>query len=204
MKTVTPTNHASQSGFTLIELMMVIVIMSIVMALGAPAFLEMRRNSAMSETTNKLIGAFRYARAEAVRTGETHVVGASTNKDKPDNVLIPKAFAAGVKNAPDYFIATWKNSDLTSTYAFDSADGDELVRIQNLVKQGTHLTSSVGNLVTIAFLPNGTVVDNAGVLDLDNGATITIGICDDRKNEVGRNLTILPSGVVALNDKDDC
>jgi type IV fimbrial biogenesis protein FimT len=60
-----------QSGFTLIELMMTLLVAGIVIGIGAPAFRDLMANSRMTTTTNDLIASISYARSEAVKRAQT-------------------------------------------------------------------------------------------------------------------------------------
>ena len=58
-----------QTGFSLIELMFTVALLSIVLALGVPAFTELIASTKLTSATNTLIGHLQYARAEAVKRG---------------------------------------------------------------------------------------------------------------------------------------
>ena len=54
-------------GFSLIELMVTIAVAAVLMAWAAPNFVEFRRNSALTSTTNTLTAALNSARSEAMK-----------------------------------------------------------------------------------------------------------------------------------------
>lgn len=56
-------------GFTLIELMMVLIIASIILAAATPSFIDMTVRNRVITYTNDFIGTINYARSEAVRRG---------------------------------------------------------------------------------------------------------------------------------------
>lgn len=58
-------NH--QSGFTIIELMMTLVVAAIILALAAPSFRDFIANNRLTTTTNNFITAISFARSEAVK-----------------------------------------------------------------------------------------------------------------------------------------
>lgn len=69
--------HRYASGFTLIELMVVISLIAILMGLAAPNFINARRNSELAATANEFLAALTAARAEAMkRQQRTFVVPA--------------------------------------------------------------------------------------------------------------------------------
>ena len=58
---------AKQSGFTLIELMVTIVLLAVLLGIGAPSFAEFIRNSRITSTANDLLAALHLARTEAIK-----------------------------------------------------------------------------------------------------------------------------------------
>ena len=63
-----------QSGFTIIEILVVVVILAILMSLAAPSFVRTLRSMTVSSSINGMMSDLRYARSEAVRRGSTVVV----------------------------------------------------------------------------------------------------------------------------------
>jgi type IV fimbrial biogenesis protein FimT len=59
--------HTKQSGFTLLELMIVITLMAVIMGFGLPNLQDFVRNSRMSSSANDIISDFNFARSEAVK-----------------------------------------------------------------------------------------------------------------------------------------
>jgi len=67
----------TQTGFTLLELMVVIAIMGVLMAVGIPSFKSMLTTNEMADTTNELVLSLRKARAEAISSGRNTIVCSS-------------------------------------------------------------------------------------------------------------------------------
>ena len=69
----------TQSGFTLLELMVVIAMMGVLMAVGIPSFRAMLITNEVADTTNELMLSLRKARAEAISSGRKTIVCSSTD-----------------------------------------------------------------------------------------------------------------------------
>jgi type IV fimbrial biogenesis protein FimT len=67
-----------ETGFTLIELMVVICIVVMLVAIGVPAFTNITSSYRMSSEINSLLGDLQYARGEALREGQYVTVCAGT------------------------------------------------------------------------------------------------------------------------------
>ena len=59
------------AGFTLVEFMIALSILAILVALAAPSFQEVMRQSRLTSQTNDLLGGLQSARAEAIRRNRT-------------------------------------------------------------------------------------------------------------------------------------
>jgi type IV fimbrial biogenesis protein FimT len=69
----------TQTGFTLYELLAVILIVGVVLALGVPNMQSFRQNSSMTSTANDLHSAFHLARSEASRAKSNITVCATAD-----------------------------------------------------------------------------------------------------------------------------
>ncbi len=68
-----------QAGITIVELLVVTVIVAILLAIATPSYLYVTNSSRMSSEINGLLGDLMYARAEAIREGQTVSVCVSAN-----------------------------------------------------------------------------------------------------------------------------
>ncbi len=62
-----PWPRARGTGFTLVELVIVMVVAAVVLAIGAPQFTEFRRNNRLSGASNDLLAALQQGRTEAIK-----------------------------------------------------------------------------------------------------------------------------------------
>jgi len=60
---------ASYRGFTLLELMVTVAVLSILLTMGVPAFGDLVRNNRITAQANQLVSAINIARSEAVKRG---------------------------------------------------------------------------------------------------------------------------------------
>ena len=67
------------SGVSLLELLVVITIGSILLSIGVPSYRSVTNSNRIAAEVNGLLGDMQYARAEAIRRGQTVTVCASTD-----------------------------------------------------------------------------------------------------------------------------
>jgi type IV fimbrial biogenesis protein FimT len=68
-----------QTGITITELLVVTVIVAILLAIAVPSYKYMTNSSRMSSEINSLLGDLQYARAEAIKEGQTVSLCVSSN-----------------------------------------------------------------------------------------------------------------------------
>jgi len=68
-----------QRGFTLIELMVTLMVISVVIVMGAPSMADFINEMRMTSATNDLLSFFNYARSEAAKRNTRVTVCLSTN-----------------------------------------------------------------------------------------------------------------------------
>lgn len=148
------------SGFTLIELMVVIAIVAIFVALAFPSFEGTIRSNRVSTSANELMASMALARAEAIRSARGS--GLCTSADG--------ATCGGTWN--DGWIV-WIDADANGT---PGGANDRIVRrIQARNALSLTATSSGGSTTLLRFDPRGRVLDgNTRVITL-KPATCTAG-----------------------------
>lgn len=168
-----------QSGFTLIELMLVLAIAGILLAVGIPSFRETIRNNQMTSSANETVGAFQYARTQAITRGGDVFIESRSGTDSD--------WQSGLR--------IWLDSD-ASGGGYDSAN-DETLRVTERLSDGFVLTSS-SNIYK--FSAKGTVGSGAGFASTDD-----FTLCDGaRSGALGRTIELLSSGLVEVSVKTDC
>lgn len=70
----------TNTGFTLVELLITVAIAAIVLTLGVPSFQETIRTNRLATATNELIGSFSLARSEAIRRRAPITICASSDQ----------------------------------------------------------------------------------------------------------------------------
>ena len=67
------------AGFTLLELMIAVTVASVLMALAIPSFKYVTASNRVSSEVNAMLGDFQFARAEAIKEGQTVTMCSSNN-----------------------------------------------------------------------------------------------------------------------------
>ncbi|MGH8288084.1 MAG: GspH/FimT family pseudopilin [Steroidobacteraceae bacterium] len=117
-----------QSGFTLIELVIVMILVGILAAIGIPSFRSITTSSRMSAESNTLLGDLQYARAEAAREGE------------PVTVCIANTASTACNAASNTWQGGWIIfSDLNDDQTVDT--GDAVLRVQRAFSSTDTFTS---------------------------------------------------------------
>lgn len=193
-------NVRSQSGFTLYELLITVLVIGVIITIGVPNMREFTANSRVTAAANDLLSAFLLARTEAARSKENVTICASAN---------------GTSCASTSFDDGWiVFIDIDGDGAVDGGDGDAVVRQFPAVNAAIDITSRDinGNAADdFTFAPSGMGMGNAGALS-------TATICDDRGNRVAaggwssaRVLIVTPLGrstvlrdAVQINNQGGC
>jgi type IV fimbrial biogenesis protein FimT len=127
-----------EKGFTLIEVIVTIAIVSILAAIAVPSYRYVINSSRVSSDMNSLLGSLQYARAEALKRGLAVVVcasGTSTSKD-----------GSGNPNPTCGTVSTWQVGwfgfvDTNANGSFDT--GEEVIAVQGpLASANTFVASN--------------------------------------------------------------
>ena len=179
--------QTNQSGFSLIEMMIVLVLIGVITALAAPSFQESINNNRLVTKSNDMVVAISIGRQMAVSRGQTvflcHSLDADTNtpscggagSDWETGVLVYSVpFGTRVNTPRDY------NSSIDTLIRQIDLDGERFA----ITITATNATDHFG------FTNNGLLMGTTGVLSL--------AVCDNRTNEnVGKTIRVTTAGRVS-------
>jgi type IV fimbrial biogenesis protein FimT len=139
-------------GFTLVELMITVAIVSIVAAIGVPSFQEMLRQNSATSLANELATSFNLARSEAIKRGTLvsvcksgNVTDASptcsTTASWQDGWLIfeDKGTAGTFDTASDTRIKIWQPSSNSAAITGDTTFADYIAYHPSGMSKGSGL-----------------------------------------------------------------
>ena len=167
------------AGFTLLEMMITLVILSILVTMAIPAFTISTKNQRLASAAGNLIAELNYARSEAVREGRKIMVSSINST------------CCGVNNGE---WGTRGYGSWADTSPAPSGDGIFTFGADTILRQidsvGPNVTATARDTVnnpvnTVIFYSDGTT-----------NTSFTISVCDDRANEDGKYVDVLASGVV--------
>jgi type IV fimbrial biogenesis protein FimT len=113
-----------QSGFTIMELLLTLLIVGILAGIGLPSFNNLIANNKMSSNANEIVGAFNLARSEAAKQGARINVS---------------SVSGGTDWATGYRV--WRDANANAAY-----DAGEEIRIYEAIDSGLTLTGTVASI----------------------------------------------------------
>lgn len=168
------------SGFTLIELIVTLAIVSVLILFAVPNFTETTGRNRLAAGANEILGALQFARTEALRRSGNVALGPVDGADWGNGMVV------------------YMDADGGADGVYE--DGEEIRFFDSFTGNGTTLVA-VGAATNILFDARGFATSNGGGAA---PAEETLTLCDDRPAEIGRDINILVSGSVWLADADDC
>ncbi len=169
----------TSAGFTLLELMTVIVLAGIVLAIGAPGVQGFIQNNARASATNEMIAAIQQARSVAIK------------RNQLTSVCPINAAGDGCEAG-----AAWENGFLT----YVDLDGD---MVRDAGEEILSATNPLGGTFTLrstfdafGYLANGRMITDAGASQAE------LVLCDDRGTDEGRYILIFASGRPEISATD--
>lgn len=165
------------AGFTLTELIMVMLMVAILIGIGIPSFMSVTNSNRISTEVNGLLGDLQFARAEAIKEGQPVTVCVSSNGTSCDG--------AANLNWNDGWIVF---SDVNGNKAVDA--GDVILKVQTAFTGTDTFTADLSN--AISFNREGFAQTGAGA------NTVTIFLHAKVANAAStRCLQITPVGMMA-------
>ena len=164
------------SGFTLLELVITVAVISIIMALAIPSMTTFNQNDRLTTNINTLIGHLAYARSEAVKSSQRVSLCISSNTTS----------CTGSSWTEGWIV--YIDADASTTFT----SGDEILRAQQPLERGNTLTTpDIGNQLTYDYRGFST-------------STGSFLLCDGRAGPHGKTITITATGRVRLQDGSTC
>lgn len=139
----------SNRGFTMTELMIVIVLAGILFAFAIPSFLTSLTNSALNGESNRLLGALIVARSEAITRGVSVTVCRSADQ----------ATCGGADWNNGWIVFADANGNGTRQVATE-----DLLRVDGPLENNLKLEINGDDLSHVRYLPSGNARSNAGSL----------------------------------------
>jgi type IV fimbrial biogenesis protein FimT len=148
------THRRKTAGFTLIEMMVVIIIMAVVVAFAVPAYKSLVTQYRMSDELNEIASDVALARSMAIKEGLDVTICPSSNPTASVTATTPPSCSAGTEWNTGWIIFT--DTALPSgNQTFTTDTGDVLLHVHNgLFGSDTlvsTLTGGTGNLSAITF-----------------------------------------------------
>lgn len=164
----------TQSGFTLVELLVTMTVAAILTAIAVPNFKLTFQNNRLISQSNELLGSLLYARSEAITLNQDITICASS-----DGATCGTAWASGWIVCQD---------QVTPTAVTDCSGASTILRAHAALTGGNTLTSSFGGSV---------VFQSGGVITA--GTAGTFSLCDSRLATYGRSLWLTITGAPRLS-----
>lgn len=154
-------------GFTLIELMVVLTVAAVLLTIGVPSFRSVIANQRASSSIAEVLGSFRLARSEAIKTARSATVCKSANGATCDDAV----------DWEDGWIV-FLNTGPGTPDAVDA--GDQIIRVNTRLPGKLKLTATGDVDAFLSYRPTG----SAGTAAENMSGTLTLcdpdGIADKR------------------------
>jgi type IV fimbrial biogenesis protein FimT len=168
------------SGFTLLELLITVALISIVTAIAVPSMTSFTQNDRLTTNINTLVGHLAYARSEAVKRSQQVSICISSDS----------ATCTGANFDEGWIV--YIDADNNGSFTEDTASGEVILRAQQQLEGGNTLTpTTFADQVTYDYRGFAT-------------STGSFLLCDGRIGPHGKTITISPTGRVRLESDSTC
>lgn len=179
------------SGFTLIEVIVVLAVAAFLGAIAIPNFRGFIQNSQISTQTNDLVADLAYARSEAIKRGARNVVVCKSQNPLAATPACDTAAASPWEAGRLVFY------DGNNDNQYNTGGTDELLRVRGALEGANTLRANSGSSVSpnlasyVAFTRNGvTTLARKAATDLPHH----FKLCDTRGASKARGIAIQTTG----------
>lgn len=147
--------YLAVQGFTLVELMLVLVVLAIALSIGTPSLQAVRQGSQLWAGSSRFLAALNLARSEAVM------------RNQPVSLCPYDQDSGGEPECVGTYAAGWLVFSNRDRDKVVDADADEVIRVFEGLPTGYRLTNRSGTKAAsqlINFLPDGTAYANRTLL----------------------------------------
>lgn len=180
--------EGASPGFTIIELLMVVVVLAILLSLAAPDFSSFIQNNRIRSTTEDLITAIGVARTEAIKRGAAVMLCRTGSPNVSPGTLACRANDPdGNPNLVEDWTPGWimyvkPNYTGSGGADYDNATDGDPIQVGNPAPNGVTITSNSAGNQWLTYFGDGSL--NEG------GAAAIFAICDSRGPSEGHLITI--------------
>ena len=169
-----------KSGFTLLELLITVALISILAAFAIPSMRSFSQNDRLTTNINTMIGHLAYARSEAVKRHAQVSICISND-----------TVGCTGGNWEDGWIV-YVDADANGT--FDAATlNEDILRVNQALDGNNTLTPTAAYTTQVTYDNRGFVTATGGFL-----------LCDDRTGAFGKTITTSNTGRVRFQDDSTC
>lgn len=171
------------SGFTLIELMVSIAMLSILLAIAVPSYQALVVNNRLATQTNEFVATLTLARSEAVKRGTRVTVCKSSDQ-------------SACTTTGDWTQGWLVFADDDSDGTFDT--GEPLLQVHGALPSGVALTGNTLVSDYVSYIASGAAQRSSGAVQ-----TGTLTMCHAQSGKA-RVLTVNNAGRLNLNSQATC